>query len=74
MVRVNSLLRRLRLCRQVGYKLMPREPKHDSVARLPPQRTTKSIDIEALCRRQIVHGKGEMKESSRHCSIQLDYV
>lgn len=44
------------------HELMPCEPERDGMVRLPTQRTTKSIDIEMFCRRQIVNRKGEMKE------------
>ena len=58
MVGINALLRWRGFRRQMRHELMPRKSEHNSVARLPPQRTTKSIDIEMFRRRHIVHGKG----------------
>ncbi len=58
MARINALLRCQGFRRQMRHELMPRESEHDGVARLPTQRTTKSIDIEMFRRRHIVRGKG----------------
>ena len=65
-MRINALLRWQEFRRQMRHELMPREPKHDSVARLTTQRTTKSIDIETFRRRHIVRGKGQMKQYIPH--------
>ena len=57
MVGINASLRWQGFRRQMRHELMPRESEHDSVARLPAQRTTKSIDVEMFRRRHIVYGK-----------------
>ena len=74
MVGINTLLRRQGFRRQMCHELMPRESEHDGVARLPTQSTAKPLDIEALRRRHIMNRKGDMKESFRHCSMQMNYV
>lgn len=57
MVGINALLRWQGFRRQMRHELMPRESERDGVARLPTQRTTKSIDIETFRRRHILRGK-----------------
>lgn len=74
MVGINALLLWQTLRRQMGHELMPRKSERDGMTRLPTQRTTKPIDVEALRRGNIMNRKGEMKESFRHCSMQMDYV
>ena len=66
MARINALLRRQAFCHQMGHELMPRESERSGVARLPPQRTTKSVDVETLRGGHVVNRKGEMEENARH--------
>ena len=54
MVGINASLRWRGFRRQMRHELMPCESEHDSVARLPTQRTAKSIDIETFRCRHIV--------------------
>ena len=68
MAGIYALLWWLGFRRQMRHELMPCESERDGVVRLPTQRTPKPIDIETFRRRQIVHWKGEMKESFRHYS------
>ena len=53
MVGINALLLRQGFHHQMGHELMPCESERDGVARLPTQRTTKSIDIETFRRRHV---------------------
>jgi len=70
MVGINALLRWQWFRRQMRHELIPRESERDGVARLPTQRTTKSIDIETFRRRHIVRGESQMENYLAHASIQ----
>ena len=76
MVGVNALLLWQRLRCEMGDELVPRESECDGVARLPTQRTTKSIDVELFRRSYIVRGKGQVKERVLHgnCSRIICWV
>lgn len=66
MMRINALLLRQGLRRQMGHELMSCESECDGVARLPTQCTTQSIDVETFRRCHIVRRKSEMKERILH--------
>jgi hypothetical protein len=66
MARINPLLWRHGFRCQMGYELIPRESERDGMARLPTQRTTKSVDVETFRRRYIVRGKSQVKERVLH--------
>ena len=66
MMRINALLRRQGLLRQMGDELMPRKSERDGVARLSTQRTTKPFDIKMFRRCYIVYGKRQVKERIPH--------
>jgi len=66
MAGINAWLRRQWLRDHMRHELVPRESERDSVARLPTQRATKSIDIETFRRCYIVRGKGQVKECVLH--------
>ena len=68
MVGINALLLWQTLRRQMSHELMPCESERDGVGRLSTQRTTKSLDIEALRRLNVAGGESEMENNFRYHS------